>query len=233
ERIHQHALLTVSDTGRGMSDEMIGRLFSRFQQADGSVNRTQSGLGLGLAIAKHIVEGHHGTIEAKSDGVDRGSTFTVQLPVQAIRPDDYNASVPERLASLANALRDRSVLLVDDEESARTIVTACLQRAGARVTVTQSVAEAWEQLLQRQFDVLISDVGMPHESGYDLIRRLRQSDLPARSLPSLALTAFASIDDQTNAKRAGFDVYLTKPVEPLELIHRVAVLLDSAKPAAN
>lgn len=227
ERVQSGARLTVSDTGKGISPDMLTRIFDRFQQADSSATRSQGGLGLGLSIVKHIVTLHQGTITAHSDGNGKGSTFTVMLPVQAVRPDYAGFSGATSAQISPDALKGAKLLVVDDEESARTVVAACLRKFGADVSVAACVPDALALLQERSFDALISDVAMPLQNGYDLIRMLRTNGSQTR-LPAIALTAFASVDDQTRAIEAGFDLHVTKPVEPLDLISRVLRLTHPA-----
>ena len=224
ERAETSVRMTVTDTGRGIEADMIRKIFDRFQQADSSPTRSQGGMGLGLSIAKHIVTMHGGAICAQSDGKNKGSTFCVLLPIQAVRPDRWELPA-DRAPVAQDALKGRRLLVVDDEDAARTIVTACLRKFGAEVEPVGSVAAAWKKLQSDSFDAVLSDIAMPEENGYDLVRRLRAADAPLSRTPAVALTAFASIDEQTRAHHAGFDLHVAKPVEPLDLVSRILALI--------
>ncbi|MFT3774026.1 MAG: PAS domain S-box protein [Minicystis sp.] len=216
--------LRVSDNGKGMASELLPRVFDRFWQADASSTRRHGGLGLGLAIVRHVVELHGGSVVAESPGEGRGSTFTVRLP----RADTFEAPGPEARAAGPDAavLAGLRVLVVDDEPDARGVIQFVLERAGAEVTAVESVAEAFAALAgQPPPSLLLSDIAMPGEDGYALIRRLRESERPGRPrLPAVALTAHARTEDRIRALSAGFQSYVPKPVEPRELIAVVASL---------
>jgi len=225
DRANSQARLTVADNGKGIPPDMLLRIFERFQQADSSATRAHGGLGLGLSIVKHIVSLHHGSISAQSDGEGTGAAFTVTLPVQTMRPDYTHQSIHEAGAINATTLAGRKLLVVDDEDSARTVVAACLRKFGADVTPATCVPEALHALQKHRFDAIISDVAMPIQNGYDLIRKIRHEHLEQRDIPAIALTAFASVDDQTRALEAGFNLHVTKPVDPTELITRLLRLM--------
>ncbi|HZT60303.1 MAG TPA: hybrid sensor histidine kinase/response regulator [Pyrinomonadaceae bacterium] len=223
--------VSVSDTGQGISPEFLPHVFERFRQADGSTTREHGGLGLGLAIVRHLVEQHGGRVSAESDGEQRGSTFSIDLPIAAVktpareaegRPDSKRPP-----AGAALALGGVRVLVVDDNPDARELLTLVLGGAGAEVTAAASAAAALELLQQAEVDVLISDIGMPTEDGYALIGQARS--LTARRTPSVALTAYASEEDRRRALAAGFDAHITKPVEPAELVSVLAGLVASPR----
>lgn len=224
----------VSDTGQGIATDLLPHVFDRFRQADSSSRRRHGGLGLGLSIVKYIVEAHGGTVEAASAGVGHGSTFTVRLPVQAVRvhdPGDAAAAGEEGPSESADA-RERSpvrldglrVLVVDDEADARQVLAMVLQRVGAEVTVAHSARAALDTLSQTPADVLVSDIGMPTEDGFDLIRHLRRG-LDANRLPAIALTAFVQKEDAHLALQAGYQIHLPKPVDPHDLTSAIARLV--------
>ena len=233
--------IQVSDDGQGISAELLPRVFDRFHQADSSTRRKFAGLGLGLSIVKHIVEAHGGTVEANSPGEGKGSTFTVRLPVRAVRIGE-----DERAAGIATGEREPEdgaaitarfppvrldglrVLVVDDEADARGVLVMVLEKAGAIVTAVGSVREALEALAGTAPDVLVSDLGMPDQDGFDLIRQVRDHGYDARDLPAVALTAFVQKDDARLALLAGFQVHVPKPVDPHDLTSVVASLAGRA-----
>ena len=211
----------VRDTGRGISPDFMPYLFERFRQADTASGRRHGGLGLGLALVRHLVEAHGGTVEAESAGEGRGATFTVRLSVRAVRGPEAEARPPEAPGPDLAGVR---VLVVEDEPDAREMVAVLLRHYGAEVRVAGSAAEAWGQLSAGELpDVLISDLSMPEEDGYALIARVRA--LPAGGqIPAVALTAHARAEDRRRALAAGFQEHLAKPVDPDELIRTVAGL---------
>jgi PAS domain S-box-containing protein len=222
------AIIRVRDTGRGIAPELLPQIFERFRQADGTTTRAHGGLGLGLAIVRHLVELHHGHIDAESDGVDKGATFTVRLPlaapqaVAAPRVAHTGAEgAPESFPELAGV----RVLVVDDERDARELVHAVLTRCGAEVTTAASAAEAIASLQRASHDVLLSDISMPEEDGYQLIRRVRAlADEPRARIPAAALTAYARLEDRDAALAAGYHMHVAKPVEPAVLARVVQTL---------
>jgi len=233
QRVNSHVELTVRDTGPGIEPSFLPRLFQRFQQADASESRAHGGLGLGLAITRHLVELHGGTIEAASAGPGEGATFTVKLPVSPIAMD-ANAVEPPRVHPTAGRdvhfecppeLTNLKVLVVDDEPDTRDLVAAVATRCGCVVATAASTSEALESVGVFQPDVILSDIGMPGEDGYALVRRLRQLAPSAGGLtPAAALTAYARAEDRRQAMRAGFEMHLPKPVEPAELAAAIATL---------
>lgn len=226
--------IDVSDNGQGISADLLPYVFDRFRQADSSSRRKFGGLGLGLSIVKHLVEMHGGTVAAQSDGEGQGSTFTVLLPVRAVQMlpdavevvnDDVTAAGPRLPLVRLDGLR---VLVVDDEADARRLLEKVLAGAGAVVTPAASAAEALEALAKQPasgaVNVLVSDLGMPDQDGYDLIREVRRRGLHAKDLPAVALTAFVHRDDAREAVLAGFQVHIPKPVDPHDLTAIIASL---------
>ena len=215
----QEATLTVRDTGEGIPPEFLPSVFDRFRQADGSVARRHGGLGLGLSIARHIVEMHAGSIAAASDGPGRGATFTVRLPVirgeAAARPG-WRADPP------AASLAGMRVLVVDDERDALEIMRRLLAEQGCEVTTAGTAEEALARLAERPFDVLLSDIGMPGVDGYELLRLIRAR--PGPHPRAIAVTAFARAEDRERALAAGFDGHLEKPLTPARLLRSLAAL---------
>ena len=221
-RSKRAAKIVVADSGRGIEPEVLPHVFERFWQADSSSTRRHGGLGLGLAIVRHLVELHGGVVRAESAGTGHGASFTVRLPAR----EDSDAFVDRRDSTIELFPRQLSgmrVLVVDDEPDARELIAATLTAAGATVTVAASVAEALEQLARAVPDVLVSDLGMPGEDGHALIRKVRASGRLSR-LPAIALTAYASPEDARSTVLAGFHTHLAKPVEPSVLTAVVASL---------
>jgi len=230
--VESTARLTVNDTGDGIAPDFLPYVFDRFRQAEGSISRKQGGLGLGLAVARHLVELHGGTITAESEGLGSGSVFTVDLPLAKERRDPARAE--ERRREVERR-RNRSgeirldgvhVLLVEDDDDSRKLLGTMLKRHGARVTSTKSAAEAWEAFQNDVPQVLISDIGMPDEDGYQLIRKLRALPVQKGSkVPAIALTGYASRKDRERALNAGYQQHMAKPIEQVDLINAIAALV--------
>ncbi|MFL6335243.1 MAG: ATP-binding protein [Pyrinomonadaceae bacterium] len=225
--------LRVSDTGEGIAPEFLPHVFDRFRQADMGTTRQHGGLGLGLAIVRHLVELHGGEVKAESAGRGLGSTFTLHLPLRpaarGLEPSLPAATTtpPVTLKTASASLAGTRVLLVEDEEDARSMLKALLEECGAVVGAVGSAAEAWAALEREGCDVLLSDIGMPDEDGYSLIGRVRNHGAAGvKETPAVALTAYARDDDRERSLAAGFDAFLPKPVEPSELL---AVLADLVK----
>ena len=217
--------LQVSDTGQGIAPEFLPHVFDRFRQADMGTTRQHGGLGLGLAIVRHLVELHGGDVTAESAGRGLGSTFTLRLPlrsaprVQESSEPAVMKAVPVASMTGSASLAGMRVLLVEDEEDARAMLKALLEGSGASVEAVGSAAEAWSALEGVGCDVLVSDIGMPGEDGFALIGRVRGHGAARVSeTPAVALTAYARDDDRERSLAAGFDAYLSKPVEPSELL---------------
>jgi signal transduction histidine kinase/ActR/RegA family two-component response regulator len=226
--------LRVADTGIGIQPDFLNYVFDRFRQADSSTTRAHGGLGLGLAIVRHLVELHGGTVHAESEGENLGAAFTVRLPVPASRQPaaDAEPEIPQALAAPAPAalhpLAGLRVLLVDDEADASEMLRTVLEQFGVAVTVTSSAAQALAALRRTEFDALVADIGMPDEDGYSLIAKVRTLDGGARSLPAIALTAYAGDVDRRRALDAGFQIHLAKPVEPHTLAAFLAAVARGA-----
>jgi len=258
--------LTVSDTGDGITPEFLPYVFHRFRQEEGSISRKAGGLGLGLAVVRHLVELHGGSVSAESSGPGQGSVFTVDLPLATDRRDsesDESQNAFERrttdgdpsgevirsgirgvgvgMSKVAQAgakpLAGARVLLVEDDDDSRNLLSLILGRYGAEVTATSSSAEALDSFMQKTPDVVISDIGMAEEDGYELIRKLRMlpvqgSLLPGSPdslpglIPAIALTGYATVKDRDRALAAGYQLHLAKPVEPDELVTAIRNLID-------
>ena len=259
--------LTISDTGDGITPEFLPYVFHRFRQEEGSISRKAGGLGLGLAVVRHLVELHGGTVSAESAGPGRGSIFTVDLPLADERR--YNdladidtqtsferrrtdrdqvgeaavrsaiGSTPGKAvkAGVSRPLAGIHVLLVEDDDDSRNLLSLILSRYGAEVTSTASSVEALDSFMQKIPDVVISDIGMAEEDGYELIRKLRllpvqgsllggPLDVLSRPVPAIALTGYATIKDRDRALAAGYQLHLAKPVEPEELVAAIRNLIE-------
>jgi signal transduction histidine kinase/DNA-binding response OmpR family regulator len=221
----------VSDTGEGIPPEFLPHIFDRFRQADSTTRRSHGGLGLGLAIVRHVVELHGGHVRAESEGRGKGSRFFVRLPVAAVA-DDSQEQRPDQTEPQGSSAVDEAVelaglkvLVVDDEADGREVIGKVLSRSKAEVILVASVREALEAFDHSPPDVLISDIGMPEEDGYDLIRAVRQrAASEGGRVPAMALTAFAREEDSLRAVAAGFQVHASKPIEPRQLTKLVAQL---------
>jgi signal transduction histidine kinase len=235
-RVESTLELTVEDDGIGIPAEFLPNVFESFRQYDGSTSRAHGGLGLGLSIARHIVELHGGTIEAESRGRGLGALLRVTLPISPLisatqgitqvtrtEPQPSNLGTPDGLDGVR-------VLVVEDEIDARELLTVLLEAAGLEVHSASSAAAARDELYVFTPDVIVSDIGMPDEDGYSLIRSIRtfpRSEV--RNIPALALTAFARAEDRTRALTDGFNLHLTKPADPSKLLNEIATLVRHAR----
>ena len=229
ERVNSHVEIAVIDSGIGITPEFLPLVFERFRQADPSTTRKYGGLGLGLAIVKQLVELHGGSVRAESGGPGRGAAFIVSLPLGVVRDDgkrERPTSGPAALRPSEVYLDGVKVLVIDDEPDARGLVKMVLASSNAEVIVGASAAEGIELVRSQRPDVLVSDIGMPGQDGYQFIREVRS--LPSSSggtTPAIALTAFARSEDRTRALLAGYQIHLSKPIDPQELLATVASLV--------
>ena len=217
------AVLRVADTGAGIAPEFLGLVFERFRQGDTSTTRAQAGLGLGLAIVRHLVELHGGEVDVESAGLGQGATFTVRLPTLAVRfaPGDELVTEAE-----PPSLADANVLVVDDDVEAGRLVTLVLGQLGADARSVTSVAAAVKMLRSFPADIVVSDIAMPGEDGYAFMRRLREIEPElGRQIPAMALTGYGRPEDRTRILASGFQKYIQKPVAPLDLARAIAELL--------
>jgi PAS domain S-box-containing protein len=224
ERVGTQVQISVTDTGAGIEPDLLPHVFERFRQGDSSSTRAHGGLGLGLAIVRHIVELHGGTVQATSAGTGLGATFVVSLPLRTVPKKDTPRPIAGEAAG--PSLEGLSVLVVDDDSDTRELVHMVLSQRGARVMTAASVDEAMELFAARRPDILLSDIAMPGEDGFELIRRVRALEaVEGGSVKAAALTAYARTEDRLKALWAGFQTHIPKPVQPNELAVVVASLV--------
>ncbi|HVR98808.1 MAG TPA: response regulator [Thermoanaerobaculia bacterium] len=236
EQLDGRARILVSDTGPGIDPAFLPHVFEPFRQADASSRRAQKGLGLGLAIVRRLVGLHGGSVRADSEGAGRGAQFLVELPLRARQ--GFERRMPDTAAQPLQGcppnLAGLKVLVVDDEADVRDLVTLMLEKCDAQVVAVESVAEALQVLPELRPDVLLSDLAMPGEDGYDLIRRIRA--LPASAggrIPAAAITAYARAEDRRRTLLAGFNLHVAKPIDPSELLAVVASLSGRVDPGED
>jgi PAS domain S-box-containing protein len=237
-RAAQLVEIVVEDNGQGIAADFLPFVFERFKQAEGGTTRKHGGLGLGLAIVRHIVELHGGRIEAHSEGAGRGATFTVQIPIcpassRSPIPGDPEAPPPSQTSPLSrpSGLRGLRVVIVDDEPDARELLASLFEHCEARAMIAASAAAALQLVREMRPDVLVSDIGLPEEDGYSLIQKIRAlpPDEGGRT-PAVALTAYARLEDRVRALEAGYDMHIAKPIEPSALLTAVAGLTGRCQP---
>jgi PAS domain S-box-containing protein len=253
ENVHHQVRITVNDTGKGIEPEFLPFVFDRFRQSDSSSARRFGGLGLGLSLVKQLVELHGGTIEAASDGPGSGATFTVTLPQHAVQAESFIPQQPrtaprgletEDVIQLdpAMSLAGVRVLAVDDEEEALSLLKTILARCDAEVIAASSGVEAVSILAKppdgKQFDVLVLDITMPDQDGYQTLERVRALETekgitPSGQIPAIALTALGRTEDRLKTLAAGFRVHLVKPVEPADLVSAIAGLVERRSAAGK
>jgi CheY-like chemotaxis protein/two-component sensor histidine kinase len=229
QRVNSHVEISVSDTGQGIAPEFLPHVFDRFRQADSSSKRAHGGLGLGLAIVRHLVELHGGRVHASSEGQGRGATFTIELPLSILRTP---ATPPPRVHPRSdapvpfhssNALGGLRVLVVDDELDTLDTIETVLARSGADVRTAASASAAIAVLAEWRPHIVLSDIGMPHDDGYALIHSIRALGAErGGNVPAIALTAYARVEDRLRVLAAGFQMHVPKPIEPAELVAVVA-----------
>ncbi|HJR06247.1 MAG TPA: ATP-binding protein [Pyrinomonadaceae bacterium] len=228
KRTGTHAQISVRDTGQGIKTEFLPYVFERFRQADQSTTRTHGGLGLGLAIVRHLVELHGGTVAAESEGIGAGATFKVMLPLLEYtkRTDASQGDMQLESASEHNerqtVLGGLRILIVEDEPDTRVLLRKALERFGAKVETCELAGEALAALETSAFDVILSDIAMPGEDGYMFIEKIRECH---DATPAIAFTAYAREEDKERALAAGFQLHLAKPIAPRELAEAVAVVV--------
>lgn len=237
QQVESHIEVCVIDTGEGIKPDFLPFVFDRFRQADGTTTRRHGGLGLGLAIVKQLVELHGGGVRVDSQGIGKGSTFTVSLPMSPLalttkaKEEKRSPQVPTAPMAINDAcskIAGLKAVVVDDEADARSVVSRFLESCGVVVLTAGSSEAAIELIVKNRPDILISDIGMPDEDGYTLIKRVRALGIDrGGTVPAIALTAYARSEDRTRSLLAGYQMHLSKPVEPTELIAMVASLSRS------
>ncbi len=235
ERTESMADVTVEDSGRGIAPAFLPFVFDRFRQADSSSTRTVGGLGLGLAIVRHLVDLHGGTVEASSEGENLGATFRIRLPIRAIHTTRRQTTPALKETNMSRAptpesplldLHGLTVLVVDDDDETRDVLQTLIIVRGGRAITAASVAEALHLLARNHPDILVCDIGLPGEDGYSLIRQIRGlSAAEGGRIPAVALTAYARAEDRTRSLLAGFQSHVPKPAEPTELLAVIAALV--------
>jgi CheY-like chemotaxis protein len=232
-RLDSQVEIVVNDTGQGIAPDVLPYVFDRFKQGDSTSTRAHGGLGLGLALVRHLVELHGGTVTAASAGVGQGATFVVRLPVSMLRPTTApepthptaSAASPLAAASLDDALPGIRVLVVDDDADALELVSAMLRRANAEPRVATSAAEGIAIVESWHPEVILSDLEMPGEDGYAFLRRIQAVERETgQRFPSVALTAYGRLEDRVRTLSAGFAMHLPKPVDPAELVAVIGAL---------
>lgn len=232
ERVDSHVEISVSDTGQGFDPSFRPHMFERFRQADSSITRTHGGLGLGLSIVRHLVELHGGTVHAESPGEGRGATFTVRLPLVIF--ERTAGELARRHPTAADEVQEGDVypdltgarvLVVDDEPDSNEVVSTLLAARGAEVRVATAVSDALDTLRRWIPDLVVSDIGMPGADGYALLAAMRENVQELGRIPAIALTAYATRNDRIRILAAGFQMHITKPIDPMELIVGVASVL--------
>jgi CheY-like chemotaxis protein len=234
-QINSHIELEVSDTGQGIAREFLPYVFDRFRQADGSISRPHGGLGLGLAIVRHIVELHGGSVIADSPGKDQGATFTIRLPLMVahtkVRSEERaHPRVDDELAlhfHSSQTLDGVKILIVDDEPESLLLLSTMLTQSGAYIKTAASAEEGFAQVKEWKPDVIVSDIGLPGEDGYSFMKRVKIWTRQAGVwIPAVALTAYARTEDRMKALASGYQIHVPKPVEPAELITVLVSLVE-------
>lgn len=223
------AVLRVKDTGIGMEPDLLPHVFERFRQGVSSPSRVHGGLGIGLALVRHIAEMHGGSVVAESEGKGKGSLFTLRIPMMSVWTNPEKPALSPggatEDAGPSAALREVSVLVIDDDQDARDLIATTLRHAGAIVSSAASVHEALERMRTTAPQAVVSDIAMPSGTGYDLIREIRRMPQLAK-IPAIALTAYGRVEDRERALAAGFNFHVTKPVDPHHLVHIVSIALQ-------
>jgi PAS domain S-box-containing protein len=226
-REREEAVIRVKDSGVGIAAEFLPYVFDRFRQADGTSTREHMGMGLGLAIVRHVVDLHGGAVSAESRGVGEGAEFIVRIPLSAALAGSERVDAgAAKLPTVDSSQTKRRVLVVEDDDDAREVVTACLERGGFEVRVAGSAADALRSIPDWWPDVIVSDISMPDVDGYEFIRQLRSStEAEGARIPALALTAYARLEDAARAMSSGYQAHVAKPINPEELVAAISRLI--------
>lgn len=228
-RAESSAEVVIKDSGIGIASDFLPHVFERFRQAESPVTRSHRGMGLGLAIVRHLIELHGGTVEAQSGGENQGAEFTIRLPLAATTTTSATEITAQQQNGDNKELHGLRILLVEDEPDARELIALVLQGSGADVEAVDTAGDALERLPIFIPDVLLSDIGLPVESGYDLIRKVRALSSEMNKVPAIALTAFATESDRKMSLSAGFQAHLAKPVEPANLVNTIKIVINGKK----
>jgi CheY-like chemotaxis protein len=213
------AEVVIRDSGEGIDAQFLPHVFQPFRQADSSTSRRHGGLGIGLSIVSSLVAAHNGKVRADSGGLNKGSTFTVTIPL--LQQASLAASMQVNAGGADGRIEGARVVIVDDDDAARNVITAALIKAGAEVRECANAHHAYDTVKQWQPDIVISDVAMPNEDGYSLIRRIRDD---GNAVPAVAITAYARPEDQARVRQAGFQKHVAKPFDPAELVQVIREL---------
>ena len=226
--VNSRARIMIRDTGQGIKDEFLPLIFNRFQQADVGITRNFGGLGLGLSIVRHLVELHGGTIKVESEGPQKGSTFTLELPLPVFA-STTNPIIATPLPDPSKRLSGMNILVLDDEADTRDLLSFVLRLDGAQVITATNVVEAIEHFRNVKPDVIVSDISMAEEDGYSFIRRIRtfEKTMTTRT-PAMALTAFAREEDRLKILNSGYDAYASKPIEPNSFVLKILQIKGTA-----
>jgi CheY-like chemotaxis protein len=228
QRINSHVEISVTDNGEGISPEFLPFVFDRFRQQDASKTRRHGGLGLGLSIVKNLTELHGGSVRVESEGLGKGATFTVSLPLVSVRQGSglrvHPGADQNEVCPVDVELEGVRVLVVDDERDSLEFVRRLLSECKASVVTASSAADGLRLIRAERPDVIVSDIGMPEKDGFEMMRELRGQSANNSKIPAIALTAFARSEDRTRAMLAGYQVHLSKPIQPQELLAAVANL---------
>jgi CheY-like chemotaxis protein/anti-sigma regulatory factor (Ser/Thr protein kinase) len=225
--------VVVRDSGVGISEAFLPHVFEPFRQANPTFSREQGGLGIGLAICKQLVDLHGGTLTAASDGPGRGAVFTLRLPRPATavdQPSGSSAGLPPPGEPPRSRLDGLDILVVDDEEDSVELLRQMLETAGASVRTATTAAEALDQFDSRRPDLLVTDLGLPQVDGFDLLREVRmRAGGGGTSVPAMAVTAYARLDDRRKTLAAGFDAHVAKPIDPEMFVAALAAIVDTGR----
>jgi len=229
QRVRSHVEIVVSDTGQGIAADVLPYVFDRLRQGEGGSARSHGGLGIGLALVRHFVELHGGSVYAESPGEGKGATFVVKLPLMVAEMHERPIAARDGGMLDGPSLAGARIVVIDDDPTTIELITEVLIQVGADVIECRTTDEALDAIARRRPDALVSDIEMPGQDGYSLIRKLRAlSPEQGGKIPAVALTAFGRPEDRIRSLRAGFNIHATKPVDPAELIAIIASMIGRA-----